>query len=120
MRPALAVCCAISPSTNAPSDDRTAPMPKPLKTPRSGNPQSRHARKLAKSTSRAEAAFGKFRIAPDQHAAVPEFRPLALSLCKMHLYFGAPRLRERPGKRSHREIERRDAVDDGRGHTPRP
>src|SRR4029077_16961018 len=47
---------------------------------------------------------------------VPEFRPLALSLCKMHLYFGAPRLRERPGKRSHREIERRDAVDDGRGH----
>ena len=42
----------ISPSTKAPSAQRSAPMPKPLKTSRSGKPQSRQARKLAKSVSK--------------------------------------------------------------------
>ena len=31
---------------------RNAPIPKPLNTSRSGKPQSRHARKLAKSVSK--------------------------------------------------------------------
>src|SRR5438552_3822587 len=50
--PALAVWPPMIPSTNAPSAPRSAPIAKQLRTLWSGKPQSRQARKLAKSVSR--------------------------------------------------------------------
>jgi len=67
-----------------------------------------------------EAVIGKNGTVPDQDSPVPEFWPFALSLGKMRLDFAAASFRERPGKRPHRKIERRDAVNDGRGHALPP
>ncbi|MGY4421110.1 hypothetical protein ACVWY2_003559 [Bradyrhizobium sp. JR6.1] len=52
MRPAFAVRSPITPHTKAPSLESSAPMPKPLNISLSGKPQSRQARKLAKSVSK--------------------------------------------------------------------
>ena len=57
-------------------------------------------------------AIRKVRIAGKQHAAVPDFRPLAPSLREMRVDLGAPSLRERPRPGFHLQIERRDVVDD--------
>lgn len=51
-------------------------------------------------------------IAPEQDAAVPELRPLALLLGEMRRDLGTLFFRERPDDRPHGKSKRRDAMND--------
>src|SRR6478735_5936087 len=64
----------------------------------------------------AETLAGEDRLAPEQHAAVPQFRPLALLQREMRGDVRAPFLRERPRPWLHGQVKRRDAMNDRGSH----
>src|SRR5262249_55860831 len=74
---------------------------------------SQEACKVDREVARGEAPAAERRIAPEQHAPVPQVRLLALLFGKMRIDFGAPLLRERPQKRLDLQIKRSDTVNDG-------
>ena len=79
-------------------------------------PPGQEAREIGLEIIGAETPGGEHRIAAEQNTAVPELRPLALLGGEMRVDLGAPSVRERPRLRTHLEIERRDAMNDRRGH----
>src|SRR5207248_10540778 len=75
------------------------------------------AGKIGLEIRRRESRAGKYRMAPNQDATVPQLGPGALLVGKLRRNLRVPRLGVRPRPWLHRQIKRGDAMNDRRRHS---